>query len=126
MSQVGVILALVFSLIIAVFAILNNEPVVINYLFNTVEVSAVIVILGSAVSGAIVVFLLGVYRQIKLVVKMRGLTAEVQEREKELKELSQEHEALLNKIGIDPGNKPSFAEDDGTSPDTAPPGPKTG
>ena len=126
MSQVGVILALVFSLIIAVFAILNNEPVVINYLFNTVEVSAVIVILGSAVSGAIVVFLLGVYRQIKLVVKMRGLTAEIQEREKELKELSQEHEALLSKIGIDPADKSLFTEEENSSPDSVPPGPKTG
>ncbi len=98
MSQIGIILALIFSLIIAVFAILNNQPVVINYLFNTVEVSAVIVILGAVFSGAFVVFLFGVYRQIQLVVKIRGLTSDIAERDRKFEDLFREYEALLSRV----------------------------
>lgn len=122
MSQVGIIVALIFSLIIAVFAILNNQPVVINYLFNKVDVSAVIVILGAAFSGAFIVFLLGVYRQIKLVVKMRGLTADIKDRDKKLEMLSQEYEALLSRLDKNRAGEPLSVEGVESSGDIEAPG----
>jgi len=47
-SQLSIIFALLFSLVIAVLAIANNQPVTVNYLYGSTEISAVIIILGSA------------------------------------------------------------------------------
>ena len=98
MNQVGVIIALIFSLIVAIFALLNNQPVSINYFFGTVDVSSVIIILGAAFSGALIVFLLGIYRQIKLTVKVRGLNADIRDMEKELELLYGENEELAARL----------------------------
>ncbi len=99
MNQVGVIIALIFSLIVAIFALLNNQPVSINYFFGTVDVSSVIIILGAAFSGALIVFLLGIYRQIKLSVKVRGLNADIRDMEKEMELLYEENEELAARLG---------------------------
>ncbi len=98
MNQAGVIIALIFSLIVAIFALLNNQPVSINYFFGKVEVSSVIIILGSAFSGALIVFLLGIYRQIKLTVKVRGLNADIRELEKDIELLDKVNEELTDSL----------------------------
>lgn len=81
-TQWSVILALLFSLLVAVFALLNNEMIVINYLFGTMEISAVLVILGSASAGALVIIFLNLVRNVKLGFELRELKKKVKELEK--------------------------------------------
>ncbi len=99
MSQLGVILALIFSLIIAVFAIANHQPVSINYLYGRAEVSAVVVILGSAILGALVMFLLSLIRQVRANFQIKGLRNEVEELKDNLRNLEGERDALFAQVG---------------------------
>ena len=60
------ILTLIFALLVAIFAIQNAAPVAINLFWITTEVPLVLVILGSALAGAIIVFLIAVWREFRL------------------------------------------------------------
>lgn len=99
MGQLGVILGLIFSLFIAVFALANNQLIVVNYLFGKADISAVIVILGAACLGALSVFLLGVYKQIKGAFRLRGLQGEVGDLRSRLQQLEFERDNLLVQLG---------------------------
>ncbi len=99
MSQLGVILALVFSIFIAIFALANNQPIAINYLVGKTDVSAVLVILGAAFLGALTIFLLGVYRQVKAVLRLRALQGELTELRTQLQAVEQERDSLLLQLG---------------------------
>ncbi len=92
MNQFSIIAALIFSLIIAIFALANSQPVLINYLYGKAEVSAVIVILCSAVSGALVLFLFNLVRQIKASLRLRGLRNDIKMLEERVKELEKERD----------------------------------
>jgi putative membrane protein len=80
--------ALVFALMVAVFAVQNTRAVDVNFIFWRLnDISLVLVILGSAAVGAVVVFLLGTFKQI-------GLYKKTKELEKNNKELLKELEAI--------------------------------
>jgi len=65
--QVYSLLALIFALLVAIFAIQNAGMVEINFLvWRFPQISLVLVILGSAAFGAIFVFLLGLVKQLKM------------------------------------------------------------
>ncbi len=98
MSQFGVILALIFSLIIAIFAIANNQPIEVNYLYGKAEVSAIVVILGAAILGALVIFLLSMFRQIRISFQIRNLRNEVENYKNKTTELEKERERLLAQV----------------------------
>jgi len=57
------ILSLAFALLVAIFAVQNSSPVMIHILWTTQEIPLVLVILGSALAGAFIVFLLAVWRE---------------------------------------------------------------
>ncbi len=98
MSQFGVILALIFSLIIAIFAIANNQPIEVNYLYGKAEVSAIVVILGAAILGALVIFLLSMFRQIRISFQIRNLRNEVESYKNKTTEMEKERERLLAQV----------------------------
>ena len=100
-TQWSLIVALLFSLLIAVFAIVNNEVVAVNFLFNTVEVSLVLLILGSAAIGAVIMIFLSLVRHVRtgfqvrdLKKKIRQLEEELESREELLTQKGQEAESL--------------------------------
>jgi len=64
--QKNMIITLLFSILIAVFAILNAAVISVNLIFVTLEVSAALVILISASLGAILVYFLDLATKIKL------------------------------------------------------------
>ncbi len=99
MSQLGVIMALIFSLLIAIFALANNQPIIVNYLYGKTEISAVIVILGAAILGAFVIFLLNMFKQIKTGFRLRSLQSELSEVRSQVNELQNERDALLIQLG---------------------------
>lgn len=124
MSQFGVILALIFSLVIAIFALANNQLIIVNYLYGKTEISAVIVILGAAILGAFVIFLLNMFKQIKTSFRIRSLQSELNESRSQIEELKSERDALLVQLG-QLQDSPVSPEESGTveesSPDTEEP-----
>jgi len=105
-SSFYLILALVFSLIIAIMAIANTEPVTVNYIFGQANISLIILILGSAFAGALVMGLISLFRSIRAALAFRQLRHEKETLQKQLKELEEEKiflQAELNKALSVPG-----------------------
>lgn len=75
-SQVYIISALVFALIIAIFAVINVDPVEVNYLFLTTKSPLILVILSSALFGSLMTGGFSIYHLIKIRKKMRALETE--------------------------------------------------
>lgn len=96
--QLGFILALLFSILIAVFAILNNEVVNINYLFGTAPVSVVIVILASAFTGALIVGLFSLVGRVKYGFRFRDQQNRLKQMEEELKQMAAKESELIEKL----------------------------
>ena len=95
--QIYLILALLFSLLIATFAIQNTAVVTISFLFWERPVSLVLLILGSVAIGALTMFLLGAFKSLGFLRKQKELTstnnklnAKIMELEKKLTELEEE------------------------------------
>lgn len=73
MVNVVLVISLIFALIVAIFAVQNNIPVDIAFLgWKYSGISLVLVILGSAVAGAVAVFLFGLVRQLRLQMDLRS------------------------------------------------------
>ncbi len=84
------VVSLVVALIVAVFALLNSEPVTINLLFKKAVISQALVILISVIVGALVVALLGSISRFKLSAALKDEKQKVEELEKELEKFSQQ------------------------------------
>ncbi|MGI9145173.1 MAG: LapA family protein [Chloroflexota bacterium] len=78
MSQVIVFLALAFSIVIAIFAVQNTTPVAVSFLaFRADAVAVSVLVLISAASGAAVMLLLGLSREVNLRWRHRGVTQQL-------------------------------------------------
>jgi uncharacterized integral membrane protein len=92
--QVILVLALVFALLVAVFAISNAEKVNIRFFGVVYNISQAIVILGAAVFGAIVTLLLGLFSRVRMLLKIREFRLKIADLEKQLEEARKEIERL--------------------------------
>ncbi|WP_079530381.1 LapA family protein [Halobacillus hunanensis] len=72
-GQTYIILALIFALVIAVFAVINVDPVQVNYLFGTGEAPLILIIIISVLMGVLVTALAGAVRLFKLQRENRSL-----------------------------------------------------
>jgi uncharacterized integral membrane protein len=86
--QVWFIFSLIFSLIVAAFAVLNSEVVTVKLFWANFELSQSVVILVSAALGASVTFFLSLFSKIKSTLKIRELSIALKDAEKKV--------ALLN------------------------------
>jgi putative membrane protein len=89
--QLTYILALLFAVIVALFAILNAQAVTVDFLFGEFEVSLALVILISAFAGAIILGFLGLFRHVKTGFKLRDM----QNKNKKLEERYRDMEDKL-------------------------------
>lgn len=71
--QWSLLLSLVFALIVAIFSLANVEEVPVNFLFFETSVPLILLILVSAVAGALIVGLYGIFRQYRLQREIREL-----------------------------------------------------
>lgn len=85
------IISLLFSVLVAIFAIQNAGNVEINFLFTKFTISQAVVILGSTIIGALIVLLLGFIKQIKQNMKIKQLN-------KEIEMLTEERNKLQDKM----------------------------
>jgi lipopolysaccharide assembly protein A len=73
-TQWSLLLALVFALLIALFAVLNVEPVKVDYYFGTAHWPLILIVLGSLLAGVIITAAIGearIYRLKKDLKKVR-------------------------------------------------------
>ncbi|MDN5345039.1 MAG: hypothetical protein PWQ18_1153 [Clostridia bacterium] len=88
--QVFSLLAIFFALLVAVFAVQNAVQVEINFLaWQFRHISLVLVILGSAAFGALVVFLLGAVKQLRQAREIRELRSRCKRLQEDLARLEQ-------------------------------------
>lgn len=92
--QTKFVISMLFAILVATFALQNANPVNIKVLFTEFSVSQALVILGSAVLGAIIVLLLGLIKQMKLNKQIKNLTKEVTALQEENDSLKQNIEVL--------------------------------
>lgn len=96
--------SLLFALVVAIFALQNTEIVIIKFLTFKFPASLVLVILGSAIIGALALFFLGLFKQFGSWFRFRSFRQEKELLEKHLAELEEkvatleaEKKELLNK-----------------------------
>jgi lipopolysaccharide assembly protein A len=100
MSSFYLIMGLIFSLLIAIIALANNEAVTVSYIFGRVEVSLILLIFGAAFSGALVMGLFSLFRSIRSALAFRESRRKQEALQKRIKQLEDEKiflEAELNK-----------------------------
>lgn len=91
--QWSLLFGLIFAVIIALFAVYNVDAVPVNYVFGTAEWPLILVILGSALLGALLSGTVAIYRSFILSRKVKQL-------EKELNKKEVSINALQHEIGI--------------------------
>jgi putative membrane protein len=75
--QWSLILALIFALITAVFAVINVDPVQVNLLAGSVSVPLILLILGCTLLGGIIVGSFGIYRGYRLQKEIKVLKSKL-------------------------------------------------
>ncbi|KPU45505.1 hypothetical protein OXPF_07380 [Oxobacter pfennigii] len=89
------IVSLVFAILVAIFALQNSGSVTIKFLFFQSNISQALVILISAVVGAIIVLILSTIAQIKLNHTVKSSAKAITALEEEKKLLSDKIDELL-------------------------------
>lgn len=85
--QWKIIVSLMFSLIIVLLAVANKSLVTINYIFGSVQIPLIIVIVSSALAGGLIIGMLGLVNQAKLQWKINSLKKEITRLETPSKDL---------------------------------------
>jgi lipopolysaccharide assembly protein A len=90
-TQTALILGLIFALIIALFAVINVNPVTVNYAFGSAEWPLILVILFSVLLGGLAIFMFSLFRTLALKRQNKELVRQNEQLKKELHELKLEH-----------------------------------
>ncbi|MBS4022202.1 MAG: DUF1049 domain-containing protein [Dethiobacter sp.] len=98
--QIGVIFGLLFGFIIAFFAILNTETVILNYYFGAVETSVALLVLASAICGALAIGLLGFLKQIRAGFAIWDFQNKSRRLNKEVEALKEQKSALADDLSF--------------------------
>lgn len=77
--QWNLILGLLFALIVAIFAVVNVDTVRVNYVFGYTEIPLILIILGSALLGGLIVGMFGILRQYRQQRQIKKLEKEIEQ-----------------------------------------------
>ncbi|HBW36891.1 lipopolysaccharide assembly LapA domain-containing protein [Desulfosporosinus sp. BICA1-9] len=94
--RVWFIVSLFFSMLVAIFAVLNSNVVLIKLYWVDYELSQSLVILLSAFLGALTATFLGFFSKIKSALKIRELNIAVKILEEKISELNNQTPLLKN------------------------------
>lgn len=92
MVQLLLVVALLFALVVAVFAVQNSEPIAFKLFGWQSETSLVFIVLGAAAAGAATAGLIGFVRQVKSSFRIRQLQTRLQKLEQELESLQEQED----------------------------------
>ncbi len=99
--RIWFIFSLLFSVLVAVFAVLNSNVVLIKLYWVDYQLSQSLVIILSAFLGALIATFLGIFGKIKSSLKLRELTLTVKSLEQKINELNKENTASkLNEANL--------------------------
>ncbi|GBF12500.1 lipopolysaccharide assembly LapA domain-containing protein [Tepidibacillus infernus] len=90
--QARLIILLFFTLIVVVFAVMNIQPVVIDFYFTQADVPLILMIIFSILIGALFMFILSSMKQIQTTRKMKTLEKENSQLKQELQEIKKQTE----------------------------------
>lgn len=82
-GQSYIIMALIFAVLIAIFAVINVDPVEVNYLFGTGNAPLILVILFSVLMGGVITASVGLFRIVTLQREVKSLRRKNQAMEKD-------------------------------------------
>ncbi len=94
--QAKVIIFLLFALFVAVLAVVNIQPVVVNYVIGQTEIPLIFVVIFSVLIGALLLFFLSSMKQLKLQRKIKALEKE----NGQIKEQLEEYYRLKKEDGL--------------------------
>ena len=114
MSMLYLVLALLFSLLIAVVAMVNSEVVTINYLLGQANVSLIVLILASASAGALTVGSLSLFSGIQSQLNFRSLRHQQTELQNRVECLEKEKTRLEAELGRQQSERETVTEDKNT------------
>ncbi|HCX63912.1 MAG TPA: hypothetical protein DHN33_01695 [Eubacteriaceae bacterium] len=92
--QAGFILAIVFAILVTIFALQNAQAIAVNFLFFSGEASLALVILISVGVGAIILGMFNLYSKYKNRKTIKELRVQMKEMQKQL----DEYEDLLDRL----------------------------
>ncbi len=98
MATLLIVLALLFSLLLAIVAVANHQPVEINYIFGETQIPLIILIIGAAAAGALVVGLISFYRGVRVALQARGEKKRQDEIQKRLESTEAEKASLREEL----------------------------
>ncbi|RHW42538.1 DUF1049 domain-containing protein [Neobacillus notoginsengisoli] len=70
-TQWSLLLGIVFALLVAIFAVMNVEPVEVDYYFGSAHWPLILVVLGSVLAGVIIMGAVGTTRIVALKRELR-------------------------------------------------------
>lgn len=98
MGSFLIVLALLFSLLLAIVAVANHQPVEVNYIFGETQIPLIVLIIGAAAAGALVVGLISLYRGIRDALQARAEKKRQDEFQQRLESLEAENSLLRRKL----------------------------
>ena len=109
--QWSLILSILFAIVIAVFAVLNIEPVQVNYLFGNTQMPLILIILFTALLGAAISGFMAMFKSISAHKRINDLKKEMTA--KEITIAAQQNEiATLQHLVDTPMNKGELEEEE--------------
>lgn len=94
-TQTALILGLIFALIIALFAVINVDPVTVNYAFGSAQWPLILVILFSVLMGGLAIFMFSLFRTVALKRQNKELINQNEQLKKEVHELKLDHRETM-------------------------------
>lgn len=103
--QLNFVLSMVFALFVAIFAIVNSEPVTVNLFVKTIDSNMAVVIFFATALGGLIVFLFSAFTTLKKNRKIKSTTksnttleAELEKAEAKISKLTEEIEDYKKKL----------------------------
>ncbi|WP_107839671.1 LapA family protein [Metasolibacillus meyeri] len=89
-TQWTLLIGLVFAIIIAVFAVVNVDQVPVNYIFGEAHWPLILVILGSALIGAVISASFVFFNLFSKTRQIKHLTKDLEQRDHQMERLEQD------------------------------------
>lgn len=97
-NQWTLLIGLVFAIIIAIFAVVNVDQVPVNYIFGEAYWPLILVILGSALIGAVISASFVFFNLFSKTRQIKHLTKDVEQRDQQIEQLTKDVEQKNGEI----------------------------
>ncbi|WP_042475099.1 LapA family protein [Bacillus ndiopicus] len=99
-TQWTLLIGLVFAIIIAVFAVVNVDPVPVNYMFGEAHWPLILVILGSALIGAVISASFVFFNLFSKTRQIKHLTKDLEQRDRQMERLEKDLDEKIKQLAV--------------------------